>query len=328
MYLNNTLTRGGVTRVSPQASNACSVELPADALGNISDRDRPWDKHKKSSLQTSQLLLETHPEYSTRMLNCATLLDFILTPDADEGAYKLKLQNTKFCRVRVCPICQWRRSLRWKAKALSVLPNIVAQYPTARWLFLTLTVRNVEVSQLRSQLQAMNKGWRNLSQHKRFPAIGWLRSTEITRGKDGSAHPHFHCLLMVTSKYFTSDYIKQADWVAHWKSAMQLNYDPSVNIKAVSNNANLDRVVPEILKYATKASDLNVNTDWLSEYASQMHKYRAIATGGVLKEHLKMLGEEPSDLIGLSEDNDGEVNEGNLYFAWNSRQSYYKLMVA
>jgi hypothetical protein len=27
------------------------------------------------------------------------------------------LSASRFCRVRTCPVCQWRRSLMWKAKA-------------------------------------------------------------------------------------------------------------------------------------------------------------------------------------------------------------------
>ncbi|MDI4746156.1 protein rep, partial [Salmonella enterica subsp. enterica serovar Kentucky] len=29
------------------------------------------------------------------------------------------------------------------------------------------------------------------------PVQGWIRTTEVTRGRDGSAHPHFHTLMMV-----------------------------------------------------------------------------------------------------------------------------------
>ena len=68
----------------------------------------------------------------------------------------------------------------------------------------------------------MNKAWQRLIQRKLFPAIGWLRSTEVTRGKDGSAHPHFHCLLLVSSSYFSGKgYLKQNDWVEMWRSSLR-----------------------------------------------------------------------------------------------------------
>ncbi|PQN27542.1 replication protein, partial [Shigella boydii] len=29
-----------------------------------------------------------------------------------------------------------------------------------------------------------------------LPVQGWIRTTEVTRSSDGSAHPHFHTLMM------------------------------------------------------------------------------------------------------------------------------------
>ena len=47
------------------------------------------------------------------------------------------------------------------------------------------------------------------------------------------AHPHFHALLLVQSNYFTTNYIKQNDWVEMWQKALRVDYAPSVNVKAV-----------------------------------------------------------------------------------------------
>jgi plasmid rolling circle replication initiator protein Rep len=72
----------------------------------------------------------------------------------------------------------------------------------------------------------MNKPFQRFSRVKAYPADG-LRSTEVTRGKDGSAHPHFHCLLMVPPGYFAGhNYLRQSTWVAMWRKAMRLDYDP------------------------------------------------------------------------------------------------------
>ena len=53
------------------------------------------------------------------------------------------------------------------------------------------------------------------------------------------------------------------------------------------------------------------------ELTRQTHRLRMISTGGVLKNCLKQLEEEPEDLIGRDElKTDFEVHEGNLYFEW------------
>ncbi len=83
-------------------------------------------------------------------------------------------------------------------------------------------------------------------------------------------------------------------------------------------------LIPELLKYCTKESDLTADREWFLELTRQMHKMRAIATGGVLKNYLKELEREPDDLIG--EGDSGEVDEGHLYFEWKRKVKKYKLV--
>ena len=67
------------------------------------------------------------------------------------------------------------------------LPNIQERFPTHRWVFLTLTVKNPPVTELRDTLKHMNDSWQRLIQTKRFKSgvAGFLRTTEVTRGNDG-----------------------------------------------------------------------------------------------------------------------------------------------
>ncbi|WP_296259498.1 MULTISPECIES: protein rep [unclassified Pseudomonas] len=42
-------------------------------------------------------------------------------------------------------------------------------------------------------LTALSAGWQRLKDRNEFkPVFGWVRTTEVTRGRDGSAHPHLH----------------------------------------------------------------------------------------------------------------------------------------
>jgi len=60
------------------------------------------------------------------------------------------------------------------------------------------------------------------------------------------------------------------------------------------------------------------------ELTRQLQKTRAIATGGVLKQYIRELEQEPDDLIGQEET--GEVDEGHLYFGWKRNIKKYKLV--
>ena len=307
--------------------NRCKVDTNALYLNDLSDRDKSWGKHRRNSDIVANYYRETgeFDEYANRIDLCSRLLCFRLVLEGKE--YKLKLDLAQFCRVRYCPVCQWRCSLVWKAKAYKILPMVVEAYPNYRWLFLTLTVRNCQITELRSTLQWMNQSWRRMNQRKQFSAVGWIRSTEVTRGEDGSTHPHFHSLLLVKPGYFGKSYMNQKDWVEMWRSCLRIDYDPVLDIRSLKCDHYPVELVPEILKYCVKESDLVADRKWFLELTRQMHKMRTIATGGVLKEYLKKLEKEPEDLIG--KDNiktEDKLDKGHLVFGWNYKDKKYKLV--
>lgn len=301
--------------------------IVAPSLSDLSSRDKPWDKHRGNADTVSTYYAGSEfQSYSARIHFCSELLDFRLTPDQDEGLLKLKLAAARFCRVRHCPVCQWRRSLMWKAKAYKVLPKITEKYPTYRWLFVTLTLRNCRITDLKETLTHMHESFKRMTKLKAFPAVGWIKSTEVTRGKDGSAHPHFHCLLMVKPGYFGKNYIKQDEWVEMWRRSLRIDYNPVLDVQAIKKGQSPASLVPELLKYCTKESDLVASREWFLELTRQMHKMRAIGTGGVLKAYLKELEAEPDDLVGKDDEGESEIDEGHLYFGWKAKVKKYKLL--
>ena len=295
-------------------------------LSDLSKKDKSWDKHRANADNLENYYrTEEFNRYAERMSFCAQLLEFGQVLEGSE--YKLKLRGARFCRVRYCPVCQWRRSLMWKAKAIKILPAVMEAYPKYRWLFLTLTVRNCKITELRETIQWMNKSWERISRRKKFPAVGWIRSTEFTRDKDGLAHPHFHCLLLVKPSYFAKGYIKHEKWVELWQSCLRVDYLPSVDIRPIKAESPVE-ILPEILKYTVKEDDLLADQEWSLELTRQMYKVRTVATGGVLKQYLrKSLEEEPEDLIGRNEDKtEDKLGEGGVYFTWKGDVKRYKFL--
>jgi plasmid rolling circle replication initiator protein Rep len=292
-------------------------------LADLSPNDKPWDTHRKHStiVEGHYRASKSHQSYAERISACSLLLDFRLVP-TDESL-KLKLSSAHFCRVRWCPVCQWRRSLMWKAKAAKILPLVLTAYPKYRWLFLTLTVKNCQIGELRSTISHMNESFKRLSKLKDFPGEGWLKATEVTRGKDGSAHPHFHIIMMVKPSYFSTGYLSHDKWVSIWQQSLRVDYKPLVDIKALKDKgANFSALLSEVIKYQVKESDLIADRDWFIELTKQLHKTRAISSGGILKEYLKELENEPEDLIG----EDGEEVEtlAHLYFGWMQHYQQYR----
>ncbi|MEM6614107.1 MAG: protein rep, partial [Cyanobacteria bacterium P01_C01_bin.72] len=100
-------------------SNKNEVSTNAPGLSELSHQDKPWDKHRHSADRVANHYRGDgeFDRYAQRMDFCSQLLEFKLVPHDRDSSLRFKLSGARFCRVRHCPVCQWRRSLKWKAKA-------------------------------------------------------------------------------------------------------------------------------------------------------------------------------------------------------------------
>ena len=227
----------------------------------------------------------------------------------------------------------------WQARFYLSLPSIQHEQPKARWLFLTLTVRNCKVSELGDTLTAMNSAWNRLRLRKEFkPVLGWVRTTEVTRGRDGSAHPHFHVLLMVPPSWFRGQsYIKQSRWVELWRECARLDYEPVVDVRTVKSKAPkegqseadvavsaLQSAVAETLKYSVKPSDMVADPAWFLEMTRQVHRRRFVASGGALKDVLRVDDETDEDLSLADSPATVEDDGSRLAFNWRTDERTYR----
>lgn len=305
-------------------------------LSDISPADKPWDIHRAQSDEIAKLYgLIGYDRYAERIGECSQLLTYALKAK-DDGELRLKLREARFCRVRHCLVCQWRRSLMWRARFFKALPEIQANYPTGRWIFVTLTVKNCELTELRATLTWMNAAWSKLTRRKEFPALGFVKSVEVTRAVNGTAHPHFHCLMFVPAGYFSSQkYISHAKWTELWQSCLKTDYSPRVDVRVVkstkptsndaldASNAAMAHAVCETLKYAVKSTDLLADPEWLGELTKQLQKTRAISIGGCLKEFFSE--DDPEDLInGEIEEDEKTEDKFFLVFDWSAIVRRYK----
>jgi plasmid rolling circle replication initiator protein Rep len=307
-------------------------------LADVSPRHKPWDKHRGEADDVTEVYAsskwERHHRYAEQVENCSQVLGFEHDPLAPKNK-RYKLQTAWFCRVRHCPVCQWRRSLMWQAKVYRALPRLLRDYPDTRFLFMTLTVRNCEVGQLRSTLTHMAQSWQRLAQLRCFPARGWVRAVEITRSQRyRTAHPHYHCLLMVPPAYFQGDYLKQDEWAELWRQCLRINYRPVVDIRAVKltlppdshrvNNSpkNMWAAVAEILKYAVKPSDMVRDHEWFLELTDQLRGTRGVAIGGILKRYI--VDRKKESLIQEPGEEPTTEEKQRLYFGWKQEVRKYR----
>lgn len=215
--------------------------------------------------------------YATKIYSCGSWLKFVHLTSG-----KLKLTNARFCHVPNCPMCQWRRTLVWRAKFLTVLPKIREAYPSHRWVFLTLTLKNCKVEELKQTVQHMSQSYKRMRALADYPFEGYIRSLEVTRawdwydrdrnflGRHGTkwyydskegdkhewtaeptdyVHPHYHVLALVPASYFSgSKYVKQDRWSEMWGQSLRVDYKPIVHIQTIKAKKGTIAIAPEELE--------------------------------------------------------------------------------
>jgi plasmid rolling circle replication initiator protein Rep len=182
----------------------------------------------------------------------------------------------------------------------------------------------------------MNLAWGRLIKRKEFPALGFIKSVEVTRNaENGTAHPHFHCLMLVPGGYFKRGYLSHAKWQELWQSCLKTDYAPGLDVRVVkstkgtsddsleASNAAMLLAICETLKYAVKPSDLLSDPHWLDELTKQLQKTRMISIGGCLKEFFSE--DDPEDLVnGEIEESEKTEDEATLDFIWSFFVKRYK----
>jgi len=310
-------------------------------LSTLSPRHEAWDIHRSEAQDVEAMYREIRwPAFQNiadHIRNCSGYLGFALVPD-ENGEEKLKLTRVYFCRARYCPVCQWRRQLVLKAKFTEALECIYERRPDVRWVFLTLTVKNVPIEELRTTIKDMNSAWIRLMRRKDVKGIlGWAKAVEVTRGTDGDAHPHFHILLMVKPSYFTGKYyISQRKWTQMWRECMKLDYTPIVHVQAVKNNEK--KAIAELMKYSVKPSDLVKDAEWLMDLTTQTKNLRFISFGGELRKTFKFLRDlekhlgNTDEMTFVDEDEEGvDIDmslknlEPEVWFSWSRKTRKYVL---
>ena len=106
--------------------NVCTPHQPArDGLTDYSPSDKPWDTHRAQSDDVGGIYAGAveFERYAARMAECSGVLRFGWADLPETGETRLRLREAHFCRVRHCPVCQWRRSLMWQPVFTSPCPS-------------------------------------------------------------------------------------------------------------------------------------------------------------------------------------------------------------
>lgn len=291
-----------------QENNNMSAEVLQDEQNG---KVRPWRPKKIRSLKVADSFQRLGFEKKAmRVRFCGSALGFLKNLKTGEK----KLYSADFCRERLCPMCQWRKSMKVFHQVSKVMDRAEQENKDIVPLFLTLTLKNCSGDDLKTTLDIVFKGWNLLWKQRKMERIakGWFRALEVTYNKESDTfHPHIHAVLVVDKGYFKGkDYMETVDWVQTWKKVLKLDYDPICDIRKIKNGKGKHKAVAEVAKYTLKDTDFvhddNELTDKLIEVLSTSLKGRRLfAFGGLLKQIAKQIGIEElaeGDLVHIDEE--------------------------
>ncbi len=254
-----------------------------------------------------------------------------------------RLISAFFCKDRMCPACQKRRSLIVFHQVRDVCLSLQKQNKSTQYLLLTLTIPNVPIEGLKTAISSMNRAWAKMSNRAEVKRAiwGWFKALEVTcsfRDENRSSyHPHFHILLAVPSKYFKGkNYINQSRWLELWRQSMKMPEITQVDVRRVkanpkkANSTAIESAAAEVGKYATKPSsyimkfqgDYIANPLVVDDLAIALKGARLTSYGGRMKEHymkleLEDVEKDSVDMIHLSGENDLVEAVMVQVYTWN-----------
>jgi len=334
-------------------------------------KERPWRSHKQLAgdlldvyheLSSDPDKLEYYKNKINSLRNCGEYLQFVQCPQNHQEAQRLK--RAYFCKQRLCPMCQWRRSLFTFHDFLSVAHRAQENKPGIQFVLITLTAKNIPGDQLHDEISHYMESYSRLVKYKPFKKaiIGTYRTFEITANeKTNEFHPHFHIIGAVNKSYFRTNYIEQDHLKAMWRKAFQINYPPQVDIRKVKKrkknmqtihddiktaNSTPENAIAqagaEVAKYSVKVGDIlkqKNRKEVVETLDSVLRHRRFISYGGILdtarkelKAEDKVQDIEKSDLINVSNEEKlctCPICQSELIHAqyiWNNKKTdYFKL---
>lgn len=279
--------------------------------------ERPWQEKKERNMKLAEIYAYVDPSKQLRLVDCGKFLEFKLFSDGSK-----KLHSMTSCRVRLCPICAWRRSLKTFYNNIRIV-NYLKEKHNYEFIFLTLTVRNCWGHELKQTLD-----WLDESVHRMYERPEWkkavkgaCRCVEVTHNleKDSpwydSFHPHIHYMIAVNKSYFTSqNYLSFQKWRDLWISCTGIDYIPRMKVnKCYGTSA---KAIAECSKYSTKdveyviPGEFNLSVKTVDILDKALANRRLLTYTGCFraaKRILKLEDEENGSLVNVGEDDDEKI---------------------
>lgn len=210
---------------------------------NVKGKEKPWRVRKATSRKVArafECLGPEHAKRADRMRDCASILDFE-TVKKGSGVSK-RLVGGRFCKERLCPVCQSGRSRKMQMQLSEVVTEAVKRFPKDIAVLMTLTVPNCDGHELKHADKFIKRGLKTFIKSARMQHSmrGFFWSMEVSfNAQTGLYHPHVHMLALMRPEYAAKgsklyfDQRKDFEFSRFWGECLGMKSTPIADIRPV-----------------------------------------------------------------------------------------------
>lgn len=289
-------------------------------------KERPWKARKQQTIRLSNLYEKIDAKKADRLRLCGSKLQFRVSGS------RMQLAAGMFCKVRLCPMCQWRRSRKIHMQMTQIIDEIQRRgdyTPVA----INPTVRSCTAEELSLTIDRLLAGWRAVWKSEGFKKkmVGWYRALEITYNRETRLyHPHLHCIALGRLHYYKKGELPVEEVAAAFRRGAKIDYNPNLKMYALRSkrdqgwaeamlefckytvSENWD--IPEERKFmALKEADLREEKlrelcEVVKTLDGALHHRRLIGMGGMIADVHKQLHFDDPEEGDLEKSGDAEAD--------------------
>jgi plasmid rolling circle replication initiator protein Rep len=309
--------------------------------------ERDWLRRqaKLSSIAVAEAFGKCRGPYAklaARMAECCSRIEVDCFRIGDDEDIQRRVSRCNACHIRLCPLCERSRARKRHKLLCQIAQAWFARRPRDQAVLLTLTTKSISGDSLLDGIDQFMVALRRFTRVRRFKDViaAWYRTLEITRNAEtGLWHVHGHLLLIVSPRYFKRQsglYITQPEWVALWRKATRLDYDPILDVRALAGVGGglLKEIgrksLHEVTKYCTKPSDLvqfdedgnpyPVDPEILKTLYDALRGRQLVGMSAGLRKLSKQIGlrDDDRDVNTQAEIPDDAVYLGREFYRWHA----------
>lgn len=273
--------------LSPFEIIPCDEQFVNDSLESVLRRAETLqnDSETVRHYLVKHLLTEQKAEQAHYTATCGTYLLFKQYHNAEKT---LTLDRANFCKHPMCPVCAWRRHLKYS----KIIERTLDLGRYKNLYHIVLGVPNVVHLEKKDLMRLKERGATFVKQ--KLSCLGYISNLEVVCHGRG-IHPHLHILIetpefIKNSREYVIDMSKK--WMKHYikgldnKAEIEARYNGFTFFLTGINRGDRQGVAQELTKYIVKGDFTSDDGEHIATIAKAIKGVRKMSSAGNFKQNM------------------------------------------